>query len=542
MDKARKQTDKILSDMEKEVSRIYRRASDEISEKWKKYMKSHEKKVKSAYDDLQKAISSGDRDTIKEAREVYERTVKNVTLNSNRYKAMLDETTTKLANTNEVALDYINGNMAKVYTINYNAFGDVPVKGYSFSLVNEQAVKELATTDKMLLPVKRLDIPKDKRWNTKSINSEVLQGILQGESIPKIASRLTHVTDMNRNSSIRNARTMVTSAENKGRQDSFIKASEDGVRMKRKWVATHDERTRAWHADLDGVETDLDEPWENEYGLIMYPGDPSADPANVYNCRCSVRAHVLGFTWNTDGEMQEEAVPEESKALFEEVRTKDDAYESLLQTFTDVDEDVLKLDEELLVNNVNRFNELNARFGAVNVDDGSYFSVNNSKKYVAEASSGYRANGQVELSLSNSFYKKIDVYHENYDKAQQSGFNMPSADEYKDVYVITHEYGHILEGAISRARTDFDEFEKYNLTQRVKEYVKSEEKLADTIREEIVGIAQSNNPNFNLDDNLSRLGHSNSFEFFAEVFANSQCGNPTELGLAMQEWLEKEGF
>lgn len=315
MDKARKQTDKILSDMEKEVSRIYRRASDEISEKWKKYMKSHEKKVKSAYDDLQKAISSGDREAIKEAREVYERTVKNVTLNSNRYKAMLDETTTKLANTNEVALDYINGNMAKVYTINYNAFGDVPVKGYSFSLVNEQAVKELATTDKMLLPVKRLDIPKDKRWNTKSINSEVLQGILQGESIPEISARIfpeiMSKTDMtglsekeqksiikkNKESAIRNARTMVTSAENKGRQDSFIKASEDGVRMKRKWVATHDDRTRAWHTDLDGVETDLNEPWENEYGSIMYPGDPSADPANVYNCRCSVRAHVLGFNW-----------------------------------------------------------------------------------------------------------------------------------------------------------------------------------------------------------------------------------------------------
>ena len=125
-----------------------------------------------------------------------------------------------------------------------------------------------------------------------------MQGILQGENISKIAKRLQTVTDMNRNSAIRNARTMVTGAENKGRQDSFKKAQSDGVIMTRKWVATFDERTRAWHSDLNGVEVGLDEPWENDYGEIMFPGDPTADAANVYNCRCSIRAVVKGFAWN----------------------------------------------------------------------------------------------------------------------------------------------------------------------------------------------------------------------------------------------------
>lgn len=261
-------------------------------------MKSHEPKVKSAYETLQDTLKSGDREAINEAKSVYERTVKNVTLNNERFKAMVNETTAKIANTNEIALDYINGNMAKVYTLNYNAFSDEKISGYAFTLVNEQAVKNLAKENKSLLPAKKLDIPKDKVWNTKSINAEVLQGILQGESIPKIANRLSHVTDMNAKSAIRNARTMVTSAENKGRQDSFEKAANDGVIMKRMWVAAHDDRTRAWHADLDGVEVDIDEAWNNEYGEIMYPGDPSADPANVYNCRCSIRSVVKGFKWN----------------------------------------------------------------------------------------------------------------------------------------------------------------------------------------------------------------------------------------------------
>ena len=69
----------------------------------------------------------------------------------------------------------------------------------------------------------------------------------------------------------------------------------DGIVMKREWLATNDSRTRHWHAELDGEEVDIDEPWVNEFGEIMFPGDPSADPANTYNCRCSMRSIVKGF-------------------------------------------------------------------------------------------------------------------------------------------------------------------------------------------------------------------------------------------------------
>jgi len=298
MDKARRWTDRHLVQMEKKISKIYKEAYDGISASWDKYMKSHASKLDKAYDDLQIALKSGDNKTIAEARAVYERTAKNITLNNTRFKEMRDEVAEKLSHVNEIAVNYLNDNMASIYTTNYNAFGDVPVKGYSFSLTNEQAVKNLATRNKAFLPTKKLDIAKDMAWNEKAINSQVLQGILQGESIPKMAKRLVSVVDMNEKSSIRNARTMTTAAENKGRQDSFKKAESDGVIMTRTWVATSDDRTRAWHTDLNGVEVGVDEPWSNEYGKIMYPGDPSADPANVYNCRCSIRARVKGFKWN----------------------------------------------------------------------------------------------------------------------------------------------------------------------------------------------------------------------------------------------------
>ncbi len=127
------------------------------------------------------------------------------------------------------------------------------------------------------------------------MNAEVLQGVLQGESMGDIAKRLAKTVGMDETAAIRNARTMVTSAECKGRQDSYIRAQKDGIVMQRRWIATKDARTRHWHAELDGALAEVDEPFENAIGKIMYPGDPSADGANVYNCRCTIAAKVLGF-------------------------------------------------------------------------------------------------------------------------------------------------------------------------------------------------------------------------------------------------------
>jgi SPP1 gp7 family putative phage head morphogenesis protein len=208
---------------------------------------------------------------------------------------MLNTTTTKLANVNEIALSYLNGKMPKIYATNYNQVSKDMPAGISFDLVDETTVKNLIKDNPKLLPTKKLDIPKDKRWNQKAINSQVLQGIIQGESIDKMAKRLTPIMGRNKKAAIRNARTMTTSAQNKGRLDSYRVGQDKGVVLRKVWMATNSERTRAWHAALNGVEAEIDEPFENDYGKIMFPGDPDADPGNVYNCRCTMRTHIIGF-------------------------------------------------------------------------------------------------------------------------------------------------------------------------------------------------------------------------------------------------------
>jgi hypothetical protein len=42
------------------------------------------------------------------------------------------------------------------------------------------------------------------------------------------------------------------------------------------------------HAELDGDEVGLNEPFDSEDGPIMYPGDPSASAAMTINCRCTL--------------------------------------------------------------------------------------------------------------------------------------------------------------------------------------------------------------------------------------------------------------
>ena len=287
-DTAHRITDEKLEEMEKRLSAIYSRAENEIQKTADEYFSRFAKQDEAK----RKLLEQG-----KLTEEEYTKWRKGKVMYGKRFSEMKEQCAKQLLNVNKTAVAYINGELPEVYAINYNALESAVdgVGGYSFTLVDADTVRNLSVTDTSLLPYKEIDPAKDIPWNMKKINAETLQGILQGESMDKIAKRIMNVQEMNKTQAIRSARTIVTGAENKGRQDSYKRAEKDGIVMKREWIATNDSRTRHWHAELDGVEVDVDEPWVNEFGEIMFPGDPSADPANTYNCRCSMSAKVIGF-------------------------------------------------------------------------------------------------------------------------------------------------------------------------------------------------------------------------------------------------------
>lgn len=87
----------------------------------------------------------------------------------------------------------------------------------------------------------------------------------------------------------------MTSAQNAGRIDANARANAMGIDTTLEWCATLDNRTRTSHRYLHGERRNTGETWKTEYGELRYPGDPEGDPADVYNCRCTLLTWVKGF-------------------------------------------------------------------------------------------------------------------------------------------------------------------------------------------------------------------------------------------------------
>lgn len=209
-------------------------------------------------------------------------------LRTEQVSGLIKDLSARLVNADKVAADMINNASPKVYAENAN-FATYQIEkmtklNTSFTLLNQGTVKHLLSENNQLLPKAKVDIPKDKKWNEQHIRSAMTQGVLKGEGIPKIAKRLQKVTDMDRTAATRNARTIMTGAQNVGRMDSFYRARDMGIGIKKVWMSTLDNITRDSHVALDGEVQELDKPFSNG---LDYPG-ASGPPEEVYNCRCRV--------------------------------------------------------------------------------------------------------------------------------------------------------------------------------------------------------------------------------------------------------------
>ena len=236
-----------------------------------------------------------------------------------QWKNMLNQLSDDMVHQNQIAASMINDTLPEVYAINHN-YGTYEAEVGSgmdttYTLYDRHTVARLLKGNPDLLPAPSVNIPKDKRWNQQQIQSALTQGILQGESMGKIAKRFNELTPSktvddirdaykmtadqiareiarkNAVAAMRNARTSVTGAENAGRIDSYKRAVGMGIKMKQVWMATLDGRTRDSHAAIDGEKIDVGKKFSNG---CRYPADPQGRPEEVYNCRCTMIAEVEG--------------------------------------------------------------------------------------------------------------------------------------------------------------------------------------------------------------------------------------------------------
>jgi SPP1 gp7 family putative phage head morphogenesis protein len=300
------QTDKLLAEMEKKVAHEYNQARKEVQAKLNKYMADFAEE-----DERKRKLLQEGKITKKDYQDWRLRKM----AMGKRWEEMRDNLAQDYHNANNIARSIAQGYKPEVYALNHNyATYQVEHDGgidSFYSMYDKQTVERLLREDQILMPdpspqkAAKIAANKDMQWNKQQLQSALTQSILQGESIPQMARRISQaVAVKNYNSAVRYARTMATSAQNAGRYDAYRRAKDMGIDLTIEWSATLDHRTRHDHRMMHGQRTTVDEPFLTPDGYrIYYPadctGESNAPQKEIWNCRCTLLAWVKGFERDT---------------------------------------------------------------------------------------------------------------------------------------------------------------------------------------------------------------------------------------------------
>lgn len=307
-DKGHILTDERLKELEARLREEYLQAAEEIKDKLDDYLKRFKTKDKI----WKKWVEEG-----KKTQEEYDRWRVGQIAVGERWEKMKDGIAEDLMHTNDIARQIVNGEMPEVFSLNanyalYQVEHDAKIDT-SLTLYNREAVDMILRDDPdLLLPPgkmvsKAIAEGRAARWEKQKIQSVMMQELLQGESIPKMAKRLAEaVSDSDYKASIRNARTMATNAQNAGRYNAYERIQKSGIDLTLEWMATLDGRTRHEHRLMHGQRRNVGEPFEVDGIEIMYPaqtgsfmGVSNIPQEMIWNCRCTILAWVKGYEHDT---------------------------------------------------------------------------------------------------------------------------------------------------------------------------------------------------------------------------------------------------
>lgn len=279
-DQAHEWTDEQIDDLAKRMWQAYSQAANEMQDKLEAWLEDFDRKNKA----WKRAVDVGVK-TEEEYKDwlhdrAMERTWQEDMVNTLTYDAVNADARVRQLINDEVATVYAENANYATYSIERQAGLDT-----AFTLYNQDSVRWLIEQDRKLLP--EIDTIKDVAWHRQKFTAMITQGILQGESIPKIAARIALVTGMDERASERAARTSMTLAENKGRQRAFERADGLGIPLEKEWNAHLDGRTRLSHRQADGQKVGIHEKFVVGGYKMEEPGDNSEAPGSeVYGCRC----------------------------------------------------------------------------------------------------------------------------------------------------------------------------------------------------------------------------------------------------------------
>ena len=276
-------TDQRLRELTRQLRVIYQQAADDLFAKQTEFLEKHEKRVERYRREVEAGLLT-EKD--------FQAWMRGQIYQSEQWAYKRGQLARLMADVDQQAMRLLNTGKLDVFAENANWTAYKIEQGTgavaTFGLFNVDAVARLIRDNPNILPTQSIDETKDYRWYNEIMQNAVIHGILQGETLDQIALRLAEETgEKALNTLLRNARTGYTSAMNAGSQIAMERARDEyGIRIQKRWMATLDAHTRDAHAALDGQVQDIDQPFDSLLGPIMYPGDPDAEPANLWNCRC----------------------------------------------------------------------------------------------------------------------------------------------------------------------------------------------------------------------------------------------------------------
>lgn len=287
-DYAHEYTDHEIAKLNKQIQDVYKEAEKDIQQKMDDFNKKYEKKEKIQA----KKVAEG-----KITQEEFDRWKKGQVFQGQQWQAKKEQILDTMHHSNEIATNMINDKTQNVFMTNANYMSyDMEHRAginFGFGIYDSNTVSKLIKDDPQLLPKWKIDEPKDYKWSQKKLNNAITQGIIQGESLDKIANRISkNLSSQNKNKMKTFARTAMTRAQNAGRQMQLENAKKMGIDLMKEWMATLDSHTRDSHADVDGEQVEIDKKFSNG---LSYPGEPGGAPAEVYNCRCTMVSELKKY-------------------------------------------------------------------------------------------------------------------------------------------------------------------------------------------------------------------------------------------------------
>ena len=284
-------TDKELEALEKRIAEVFSEAEKDLDKEVKEYFA----KFKLRDKEMQALADAG---------EITQAELQQWRLTQmgrgQRFEDLRDKVAERYTKANEVANAYVNDMTPSIYSLNrnYEAYTiEKAVGSCDFTMWDESTVRRLLVEQPDVMPfypeVRAIRRGIDLEYGKSQITKHVTSGIIRGLPPGKIANELmASMTEMNRTSAVRAARTGITAAQNAGRHDSYIAAEKMGIQIRRRWVCTKDARTRLDHGLADGqivVGTKI--AFKVGGYKMKFPGDKSlgAPGHQLYNCRCTVR-------------------------------------------------------------------------------------------------------------------------------------------------------------------------------------------------------------------------------------------------------------